>query len=512
MLFGIFRRKEVKITGIIIVLIILLIAAFFYKNSKESNRYSEQTVMAEQYLRIGNYEQAIEAYIKALAISDTDQVNLSIGLAQAYIGIDDYDSALKVLRECYQKTLGYTIKKKIEEVTEKKIDYEYLQVISRADIYLSKKEYDKAVIEYEKAKKIKSKEAKSYMKIAQVYIEQDKYEEARDEAKEGLTLTQSEELEQMAELARFYLQKQQYSEMVEEAKEDICQENYDDGIKKYAEAVNLIPGEEEAYKELAETYMERDDYEKAILLLKKSLNNVKSSDLKEMLKKAESLKNIKKKISTFSPNLYAAVIQLDMNCIKKYMNTKFYTEKINFDQPVYYSPSGKEKQTDGIWMIMIDSTSIYAGEIADGLKDGYGTYIMLTKNKGEQGYYSYQGQWKEDMPNGNGRVEEESIDNYENGEKHAYRIVTEGSYIKGLENGSMVKYFFTDDIKTGNLSYMADNGVPDTFINKKGMPIFTQDGESYVIGLLYSGNTTIREYYYVKKNTCWGVDPFINDK
>jgi tetratricopeptide (TPR) repeat protein len=509
MVFGVFRTKEGKIIAIVIGLIALLGAAFFYKNYKDGHQYSEQAVMAKQYLKTGNYEKAINAYTKALSIRDTDQESLSLGLAEAYMGIHDYEGALKVLRNCYEKILGDRIKGKIEEVAAKKTDYDYKQVISRADIYFSTEEYDKAIIEYEKAKKIKSKEVKSYMRIAQAYMKNGQYDQAKNEAEEGLTLTQSSKLEQIINLTRSHLQKQKYNDMVEEAKEYIYQEQFDDGVKKYLEAARMMPEEASAYKGLAETYLEKEDYKKAIQVLKKALKSVKSDVLKDTMKKAQDLQMTKIQRRSFFSKIYHAAVGVDAKQLVKYMNSKYFTKELVFDEPIYYSKAGDDKPVNGTAMILLNSKSLYAGEIGGGQKAGTGVYFTLKESKGERGYYYYQGKWKKDMPNGNGKTVEETIGIDKSGNRHRIKMVTSGTFAKGLENESMVKQFYTDEVETGNVSYVAHAGIPDPATNTRGTPLFTRNRAYYAIGMLFLGDKATGKYYYIKENTRWGVKPFM---
>ena len=46
----------------------------------------KQTVMAQELLESGNYNEAIEAYQKAMSMKYGDEELLSVGLAEAYAG------------------------------------------------------------------------------------------------------------------------------------------------------------------------------------------------------------------------------------------------------------------------------------------------------------------------------------------------------------------------------------------------------------------------------------------
>ena len=185
MLYGGFRTKERKIIAVILGMVIIAAVWMIAGAHDKDERPTEQAVMAENYLNTGSYEEAVKAYEEALEQKGNDQEALCIGLSDAYVGLKDYDKALEVLHSYYDKLSTEKLKKKIEEVNSAKTDYEFFQSISRADVYFSNKEYDKAISEYEKAKLIKSKDIQSYQRIAQAYIKQEEYDKARNEVIEG---------------------------------------------------------------------------------------------------------------------------------------------------------------------------------------------------------------------------------------------------------------------------------------------------------------------------------------
>jgi len=509
MLRGVFRTKERKIITAILVIILIISAVFAYMKYEEKNKYVEQTVMAEKYRVEGNYKQAVEAYIKALSMKNSDEELLSIGLAEAYIGVNDYDKALEVLRSCYQNTSGVNIKEKIEDVTSRKTDYEYLQIISRADIYFSNEEYDKAIAEYEKAKLIKSKEVISFQRISEAYIKIGNYNLAREEVLEGLALTQSGELESMLDEVDEYLLRQQYDMVITEAAEYIYQENYEDGIKKYEEAIKLLPKEEQAYSALAATYISMEEYQKAVTLLQGVLVQVKSDELEGLLEEAfEMITAIKVREKILS-DLYEAIDEVDTNKIMELLSTDIFKEKIVAKTPVYYNPVGEGNLVNGHGLIIYDSEHIYYGEIRERMKKGSGLYFMLSSKIDVQGYYYYQGEWNHDIPNGTGKtVEETTLLNAE-GKLTSSTTVTEGVFSNGTENGSMHKYFYTDGKETGNVTYVAKNGKPVAITEDNGLPILAEEGKPYAIGKLFLGENWGGEYYYVEPITSWGVKPFI---
>lgn len=290
MLLKAFRTKERKVTAFILGLILIVIGVFLFTNYSGNRKFIEQAVMAENYLEAGNYREAVDAYQKAMSMKKATQQNLAIGLADAYVGLNEYDMALEALRSCYQKASGVKVKEKIEEVTSKKTEYEYLQAATRAEVYFSNKEYDKAIAEYEKAKLIKSKKATSYQRIAEAYMEIDEYEKAREEILEGQELTQDESLDKILVIINTHLIREKYDKLISQAEEYINQENYKDGITQYEAAIALLPKKDLAYIGLANVYLARKEFNRAVLLLQSVIEQVDSDELSDLLKKATKLK------------------------------------------------------------------------------------------------------------------------------------------------------------------------------------------------------------------------------
>lgn len=509
MLLGVFRTKEGKLIAFILILIFIVIGGFVLKISIDNRKYEQQAVMAKQYLEAGDYEQAVEAYQRAISMKGSDQEYLTIGLSEAYVGINQYDKALEVLRNCYQKTSGNRIKEKIEEITIRKSDYEYQQIISRGDIYYSNQEYDKAISEYENAKLIKSKEVTSYQKIAESYVKMGKYELAKEEIQEGLAITQSEKLNQILDIVNGHLLKQQYDNIIAQAEEFIFQENYNDGILKYQEAMQLLPKEARAYIGMANAFIVQEKYQVAISLLEGAKEQIYNEELNATLEKALQLQEVKEIRKETLYDLYIAVEELDFVKISEIMSSDFFKNEIAKDTPIYYSPLGEGNISKGYGMILIDNNSLYSGSLYEGIKIGNGILIQLTENYGEQGYYYYQGSWSEDVPNGIGKTVEVRTDMDEDGRKYKVRIVTEGNFYNGRENDHMKKSVYVDDEDAGSISYYARMGVPLVAKDENGKPLPTFE-QKYPIAVITIDEVPTDDYYYVEPGTLWGVKPLIS--
>lgn len=99
------------IFGIIISVVIALTIGLGVYNSP-NNRITRQLDLGQKYLEEQNYEQAIFAFNEAITM-DPMCVEAYLGLADAYVGLDDLESALSVLNCGYELTQDERINAKI---------------------------------------------------------------------------------------------------------------------------------------------------------------------------------------------------------------------------------------------------------------------------------------------------------------------------------------------------------------------------------------------------------------
>lgn len=489
----------------------IIFGIYAFAGYSQNKKFVEQAVMAENYLEAGSYEQAIKAYLKALSMKSSDQELLTIGLSEAYAGLKNFDKALEVLRSCYQKTSGTKIKEKIEEITVEKTNYEYLQSVSRAEVYFTNNEFEKAITEFEKAKLIKSKDATAYRRIAEAYIEMGKYASAREEVLEGQVITQDKSLDNTLEKVDSYLRQEQYDTLMEQAAEYILQENYEEGIAQYEEAIALDPNNSKAYCELAKTYISQKEYYKAVLLLQDASKAADSKELYDLLNQASGLKELEDEKGNILSTLYNALEKRNFSKITTIMDLDLFQKNVAQNTPVYYS-AGEGDASDGLGMIIYDKKTVYYGKIAKGKKTGIGIYFIRTEGSEEPGYYYYDGEWKYDVPNGSGKTEKADFLPDDAGQLYVTKTVTEGTYKNGLENGKMTKFFYIKGEETGKLDYSAQSGVPLPLSDVDGKSLPTPEAGYYIIGSLTLNDKPTGEYYSVALQTVWGVSPFMKNE
>lgn len=505
-----FRTKERKVVGVILGVVLIILLGIMIGEVSGSNKQLEKAVIAENYLNAENYKEAVKAYQEALSEKGNDEELLSMGLADAYVGLKEFDKALEVLNSCYQKKATVQLKEKIEEVTAAKTDEEFLQSISRGDVYFSNQEYGKAITVYEEAKLIKRKDILPYQKIIQAYIKQEQYVAAEEEVAEGIEVTGNEELYKLFASIEHYLLKDEYDEIIAQAKEYFYQENYEDGITAYREAIKLLPEEKEAYQTLGQYYIDQQDYDSAVTLLTKGTSYNKDADLKELLDLATVKQQAEEKRITILSELQAALVKKDIATVLTITGSDFYQTEILQEVPIYYGVARDNGSSGGDCLVIYSEEHLYNGTLKNGMKQGTGIYLALSSNEFGDSYYYYEGEWSNDIPGGKGRTVYTRLKNNASGELHEYMTVTEGTFFHALEDGAMKKIIYEDGKETKWIKYRASNGIPMAMDSTQKVPSPTPAKEPYAIGVFYQGENKTKETYIAEPNTIWGVKPFIS--
>ena len=95
----------ILLTAVLVVMVaVLVIAALVAVQSvSPKQRLQKQLEIGDRYLSELDYEQAVVAYRTAIEI-DPKNVDAYLGLADAYVGMNDHEEAVNVLNDCYDQT------------------------------------------------------------------------------------------------------------------------------------------------------------------------------------------------------------------------------------------------------------------------------------------------------------------------------------------------------------------------------------------------------------------------
>ena len=110
-----FAKKKLSIIATVAVVLAALTVCVGIYNRPE-NRLARQLDLSERYREEQSYEQAIVEFNKAIVI-DPMCVDSYLGLADAYLGIDDYETAAEVLQKGYELTADERLKLKWDSIS-----------------------------------------------------------------------------------------------------------------------------------------------------------------------------------------------------------------------------------------------------------------------------------------------------------------------------------------------------------------------------------------------------------
>lgn len=109
------KKKRLMILGGAVLVLCVLAICIFAATAGGNGKLSAQLELGARYLEEMDYEQAAAAYTTALEI-DPRSVDAYLGLAEAYVGLGEYDSAEAVLRQGYERTEDERLKSYLEEL------------------------------------------------------------------------------------------------------------------------------------------------------------------------------------------------------------------------------------------------------------------------------------------------------------------------------------------------------------------------------------------------------------
>ncbi len=196
------HKKLVLIPLVIIILLGLGAGGYFFvvhqQEVKAEEAYAAQISTADQDVKSKDYDTAIALYQSAIKKKPKDE-KAYLGLADAYIGKNDYEKATKVLNDGYSATQSNALKSKLDETQkvykDKQAQQEYDKQLAAAKQYVQNKDYDNAAAAYQKALNIHPENADLYLGIANAYSGKSNYEQAISILQKGYDKTKSTDIQ-----------------------------------------------------------------------------------------------------------------------------------------------------------------------------------------------------------------------------------------------------------------------------------------------------------------------------
>lgn len=237
----------------------------------------------------------------------------------------------------------------------------------------------------------------------------------------------------------------------------LSEENYEAAVVAFNKAIEIDPRNAEAYSKAAQAYAGMGDYEGAIQVLEKGIANTGDAGLKQERDNYERYYNL---LPVFQ-KLSSCFRQEDRTMVWEYMSgDEYQNATIDLEQRLEY-PDG-----NGKYLFVYPCGHAYYGDVEAGQRSGYGMWAdceykhtevddpwLSYTYDGFSGHF-YQGEWKENYPNGEGIDYDTVITDADN-----EVVSVQGIFKDGYEDGNMtiINSNFPEDIA----HYRCNNGIPE---------------------------------------------------
>jgi len=301
---------------------------------KRVNPYAYQKfTMAQQAFELGNYEEAIDLWNDVLEMGPVNfpyiyETHIRLGLA--YFKSGSTSQAITQFREAVK-------------LDPTKVEGHY----DLGNAYLKQGAYESAIIELRKAIAIKPDVDKAYLNLGVAYINQNRYYEAVEALNRGLLMADERLRESFTDNIEVAYRQWGVS-LIMLGKEE-------EALQKIQAAIGLDPKDPTAYLLLAKLYLERGDYDRAVLLYQRAYE-ADPEKVKEQGEKLVPLTHGNEARSLKMANLYESKGKLK-EAIKHYLdavganpdNSRLYL-KIG---DLYYKTGNKGKAIEWYHYFMV---------------------------------------------------------------------------------------------------------------------------------------------------------------
>ncbi len=180
------------------------------------------------------------------------------GLSQAYLKIDNLEAAKNAADEALNLRTDYPPARELLNNVKMKSYY-------KGKTYFNREEYDKAIIELQRAVTIDQDFKGAYLHLGKTYLKLGDLEAAEKEAREALQVDSTYELASklLSEI------KEKHKEQGDDYRK---KESYAEAVKSYQQAIRIDDKYRNAYNSLGITYYNMKDYNKAISAYQQAIN------------------------------------------------------------------------------------------------------------------------------------------------------------------------------------------------------------------------------------------------
>lgn len=319
------KRRIIIIIGIATALVICAAVLIVLHNLR--NDPANILTQADRYLTEQRYGQAADEFQRVIE-ADPNNTAAYISLADAYVGLNEFDKAVETLKTGLNITNDESISNKLVNM-----------LSESAQKHLSEANYEQAISEFEQVIEFDDQKTSAYIGIADAYTAIQNTDSAIEILKTGLEITGDENI--MPELSDLLLKSADIS---------LSDKNYEQAISIYEQILKIDEKNINAYVGLADAYTSLTDTDKAIETLKTGLENTSDESIKarsiELLSECAD-QNLNEKNYAKANEQFAQVIEINDKNVDAYISlAKSYTAMNNADKAIATLEKGFEKTKD----------------------------------------------------------------------------------------------------------------------------------------------------------------------
>ncbi len=323
-------------------------------------------------------------------------------------------------------------------------DYRVNRQLKLGDRYLVEFEYDKAMLAYSKALLIEPKQMAAYRGLSDAFTAQHDIGSSINVLKKGLAAADdmtSQERDDEAESQIRGMNRQIVVQLTDMGDQAFQKGKYSRAITYYKDLVIYDAQEEDSYLKLSEAYEELGDLEQALKVLQEA--EVETGRLARETERLAVRYAVKKEYEELLERLGSLIRANDGQLAKEVLLTQDFLDLVaKLEEPLIM------QQNSDQYVAVYPNGYVYIGQMAEQKRSGYGDYYTNNQDR----YVVYSGQWKEDKPNGNGRIDTVVYTNLSNrspnfcGNGYFENGVSEGSFSFSVyyQNGSRYDYVFSN--------------------------------------------------------------------